>query len=214
MPTFSNIQEMISFFFDSPSTPLLSHRTNDFAYSVLYLLRRDIQEAFFYHLQPDPIIDDLSSNLRTRLTDPNFHLIWPATLTIFAGIDLLAKFYSGEDSARRVGPRLRDYLAAYAHELTQDQIDLIYSVRNSLVHSFGLYDRVNNRRIQIDALYNQSLSASVVDVNNNIYRLHFKHLYLIFLESINRYQSALVSNIDLQNSFQIIFTNYAYLFIS
>jgi hypothetical protein len=52
--------------------------------------------------------------------DPNtgasiqYQAVWPGAMAIFAGVDLLGKFYAGNDATDRVGDRFRGFLEAFS----------------------------------------------------------------------------------------------------
>ena len=109
-------------FFEDPTV----NRSPPGDYGILYLLRRDI----------------------TRCMD--YSILWPAAMAIMAGIDLLAKFETGDDSLGRVAGRFKAFIKQYFAINTSDA-ETIYQLRNSLLHSFGLYDPRTGRRFQVDA---------------------------------------------------------------
>ena len=106
------IEEQIElFFFD----PLKIQKPNK--YGVLHLLRRDIYSCLGYSFEP--------------LKKERESIIWPAAMTIFAGIDLLAKFYDGDDLGS-VGTRFKKYCKEY---IEKDNAEIIWKLRNSMLHS-------------------------------------------------------------------------------
>jgi hypothetical protein len=52
--------------------------------------------------------------------DPNtgasiqYQAVWPSAMAILAGVDLLGKFYAGNDATGRVGDRFRGFLEAFS----------------------------------------------------------------------------------------------------
>ncbi|MBU2858045.1 hypothetical protein HF289_14660 [Acidithiobacillus ferrooxidans] len=66
-------------FFEDPKTN--KQIPNEF--SVLYLLRRDVYQCM-----------GIDSTTRNKT---GIKIIWPGVMAILAGIDLLGKFYSGND---------------------------------------------------------------------------------------------------------------------
>lgn len=70
--------------------------------------------------------------------------IWPRTMAVMAGIDLVAKFFADDDTIGGVGNRFKDFAKQYITSGNQTEADLLYHLRNSLLHSFGLYSSNNN----------------------------------------------------------------------
>jgi hypothetical protein len=87
-------------------------------FSTLYLLRRDINQCF------------------------KNSILWPTTMCILAGFDLLGKFHAGNDDRGQVGKRFQEFLRAFVLENLENkkEVEVLYSLRNSMCHSFGLYD--------------------------------------------------------------------------
>ena len=61
--------------------------------------------------------------------------VWLATMGIFTAIDLLAKFYAGSDKGA-VGEQFRKFLKDYLRLLGRNEAEVIYKLRNSMMHSF------------------------------------------------------------------------------
>lgn len=111
----------IELFFEDPSTP---PRPRPTFYGVLYLLRRDIITCF------------------------NNVAEWPGIMAILAGIDLLGKFYVGSDNTRLVSVRERfTSFLNYFDDISEREKEIIYQLRNSLLHSFGLYSEDRNGNV-------------------------------------------------------------------
>jgi len=69
-------------------------------------------------------------------------------MAILAGVDLLAKFYCNNDDVSEVGKRFRRFVQTFiTHTHADPELDAnaIYQLRNSLLHSFGLYSESRNR---------------------------------------------------------------------
>jgi hypothetical protein len=95
-------------------------------YSVLYFLRRDIRTCM-------------------RTNPDTYPALFVAAMVIFAGIDLLGKFLAGDDSFERGKSRERfeNFFKEYFQTVSQDDAEIIYQLRNALMHSFGLYSRAD-----------------------------------------------------------------------
>ncbi|RZA01145.1 MAG: hypothetical protein EOP47_11770, partial [Sphingobacteriaceae bacterium] len=113
-----NINQKIDFFFkpstDEPIGP---------EFSSLYLLRRDIFTALGY----DP----------NTMEAINYRVLWPGVMCILAGIDLLGKYLAGDDVNSSVSERFRNYYEKYFDN--KHEYEIVYQLRNSMLHSFGLY---------------------------------------------------------------------------
>lgn len=118
------------------------------ARSVLYLLRRDAAQCFGFN----PNTYDIEDN---QAVDPNSSkLLWPGVMTVFAGFDLLAKFYAGseleafpqgttqeEQWRHRSGSRLKSFVRKYVTNDNENEAKTLYQLRCALDHSFALWAR-------------------------------------------------------------------------
>jgi hypothetical protein len=126
------LQELISRIFVDPN---ISPDQIGKKLSILYCLRRDIATCF----GNDP------QNPNNKLA---FKAEWPGTMAIMAGIDLLAKYCYG-DHPSKSGERFKDFLQEYLDIPKKDDNDdneALYQLRNSLLHSFGLYSESERTR--------------------------------------------------------------------
>ena len=92
--------------------------------SILHLLRRDIYRCMGYTIQNEKWVKNVEP------------IIWPGSMAVLTGIDLLGKFYAGNDNDKEVGSRFKAYCEKYI--CSPGDAKVIYKLRNSLVHSFGL----------------------------------------------------------------------------
>jgi hypothetical protein len=113
-------------FFEQPS----SNRRSPGEFGTLYRLRRDI----FFCMGTDP---------STQHTIP-YAALWPGIMAIMAGIDLLAKFYEGCDQINKAGPRFQTFINRYFKPLSPGDQETVHHLRNSLLHSFGLFSEARN----------------------------------------------------------------------
>jgi hypothetical protein len=128
MAQFADVEDKISFFFDSPRTEVSVHRRGTLV-SILYLLRRELIETAGY----DPGVHDEAtvdaSGVRNRL--------FASLILMFTAFDLLAKFHLGDSGG--VGARFKEFLQAEGGgQLDAPQAKLLYAIRNSLVHAFSV----------------------------------------------------------------------------
>lgn len=181
----SLINKQIEIFFHNPKTSI--QVPND--YGILYLLRRDVYRCLGYNT--DTWIVDRES------------IIWPGAMTVLAGIDLLGKFYKGDDSSNGVGQRFKDYYEKY---IDNQNSEIIYQLRNSFLHSFGLLSKTKNKT------YRFTVSASrdklVKKHSETEYKIDLYTLWDRFEESIEKYKSDLLNNDLLKTKFEAMFKFY------
>jgi len=196
------LERRIAFFFDPPKKDRTKHRTPEGCESVLYHLRREMQFCFF-----NKIVDE--SEIQAKDEAP-WQSIFSGVLLILCGIDLLGKFLQGDDSTRwgEVGRRFTKYLEDCFDGLSKDQRKLIYTVRNCLAHSFGLYDKDRQKRIAIAPL---SSTGEIAMITDKGHILHYKNLYVQFVGSLRNYRGKLEKNPELQENFDKMFAHYAYI---
>lgn len=172
------IDSALALFFQEPQIPPTIPGTM----GVLYLLRRDIAHCI----------------------DNNVAL-FPATMALFAGIDLLAKFYAGSDEAGQVGPRFRIFIIRYFSDLADDDAEVLYQLRNALLHSFGLYSRTRTREYS----FNIGPASNLINrAGNNTYFVNPWMLRVRFDEAIQQYRTDLDIDTMLQSNFQNMFPTY------
>ena len=175
-------------FFESPNI----RREPPCNYGVLHLLRRDI----FLCLGFDPVSQDRTSHFA----------LWPGGMAILAGVDLLAKFLKGDDSRGQVGSRFCEYINKYFQPISSSDEKAIYQLRNSLLHSFGLYSKNNS------SVYRFILSANnsklIESLGSDIYKIDIIALHQKFEISLDKYTNDLNSDVVLQTNFLKVFENY------
>lgn len=153
-------------------------------FGILYLLRRDIRSCF------------------------DNAILWPGVMSILAGIDLLAKFYAGQDG-QGVGDRFRDFVRQFFHLPTpDDDVETIYQLRNSILHSFGLYSSANNGQIYRFTLTSLGTTPLIQRTSPEHYLIDIRSLFEYFENSIIEYRRALQGDVGLQNKFMAMFPNY------
>jgi hypothetical protein len=162
-------------------------------FGVLYLLRRDIDLA----LGIDP-----NSGASIK-----YEAIWPGTMAVMAGIDLLAKFYAGNDESGRVRARFLAFLNAFSigHN-TRDQ-EIIYQLRNSLLHSFGLYSEYHGNVYRF-CLRANNVGPLISFHPPDQYTIDLLLLHKQFERSISEYQTQLDSDIGLRANFDAMSPKY------
>lgn len=172
------IDEALALFFREPQMPPVIPSTM----SVLYLLRRDIAHC----------ID-------------NSIALFPATMALFAGVDLLAKFHAGSDETGQVGPRFRNFITMYFSGLSTDDADILYQLRNALLHSFGLYSKTRTREFS----FNIAPASNLIEkVGNSVYVINPWILRVRFDEAIQQYHAHVSTDSGLRANFQKMFPIY------
>lgn len=132
--------------------------------------------------------------------------LWPGAMATLAGVDLLAKFHAGEDEARGVGRRYKEFLDAYFGLADDDECEVLYQLRCSLLHSFGLYARSRSREYRFAVI---ALRKELIRVDGeDRYLVDLFSLYERFEHAIVKYIIALEQDIDLQAKFLRMFDNY------
>ncbi|MBI5118763.1 hypothetical protein HZA56_20020 [Candidatus Poribacteria bacterium] len=175
-------------FFESPRNHIPSPRS----YGVLYLLRRDICRC---------LERDHDTNVETSHVT-----LWPGGMAILAGIDLLGKFHEGDDESGQVGQRFRAFICKYFQPISAEEAETIYQLRNSLLHSFGLYSRTKSHE------YRFILSASgvplVQQMSAGCYQVDLLTLHGKFEDSVKQYAADLNADPMLQENFRKMFPCY------
>ena len=161
-------------------------------FGILYLLRRDILQCLGF----DP-------NTGTRNKEP---VLWPGGMAILAGIDLIAKFYKGDDTIGQVGQRFKDFITKYLQPISTGDEETIYQLRNSLLHSFGLYSQTQNQTYHFILTASKSLLAQ--QTASGKFQIDLLTLYEQFEKAIDKYADDLNETPDLQSKFTLMFQNY------
>lgn len=161
-------------------------------YGLLHLLRRDI-------------IQCMGRNPTTNETIP-FMALWPAAMAIFAGIDLLAKYHAGNDASRESSQRFKKFVSEYFPLLAPGDETVIYQLRNSIMHSFGLYAKTNTQ------IYHFEISIDHGPLINRLkddrYVINLTALHNDFEKAVERFQEAVDTDSILQQHFTDMFSIY------
>jgi hypothetical protein len=170
-------------------------------HSVLYLLRREAQDCLIGTIVTEGSV----------LRQPDQHRLFATMMVIFAGIDLLAKFAAGDDKIGQVRPRFVSFVTDY-FLLTEADADVLWSVRNAMMHSFGLYDGKTGRKIAAARRCGRlGRTGAPVRQVDDYWLVCIDHLYRGFIRSIERYRRALRGSDRLQGNFAAMFDRYGYL---
>lgn len=139
----SVIQKQALFFRDPLDAPTIPG-----TFGTLYLLRRDI--------------NDMMAAM------PNSAL-WPRAMAVLAGIDLVAKFYANNDANGQVGARFTGFVRdriTHEHVDANGDADTVYQLRNSMLHSFGLFSQTGVRTYRFSLIQGPGDILMVNDPNN------------------------------------------------
>jgi hypothetical protein len=185
------------FFFQSPPDRLVADSNGQSKHSTLTALRGDVDFCMG--------ID--RSKGKTSLPAQRTAL-WSGAIAIMAGIDLLAKFYAGCDDTGKVGERFKTFVEKFFGLATEDA-NILYRLRNSLVHSYGLSFEVDGSHIDLASDLNQGL---LVSSNTNRKVVDLLALYHQFEKAISEYFDTIKSDATLQTHFARIFATYGSFF--
>jgi len=172
-------------FFEDPR----SNRSRPNDYGVLRLLRRDILFCL------------------SAIGPQSQRALWPGAMAIFAGIDLAAKFYKGDDAFGQVGSRFTEFVRQYFQSISTEGAETLYQLRNALLHSFGLYSRTKKK------VYRFTLTACDVEpliqpIPPEAYQVDLIVLHTCFERALCRYGADLDKQDQLQKNFLRMFDNY------
>jgi len=153
-------------------------------FSILYLLRRDVGHC-------------ISEN----------HTLWLGAMGILAGVDLLGKFLAGNEQVG-VGERFRAFIDKYFKPLAPDDAQTIYQLRNSLLHSFGLYSKSGQGEYYFNLLSAPLNTGLVQRPAPSQYVINLWVLHAKFETAIDRYRADLETDQELQDRFGAMFPRY------
>jgi hypothetical protein len=163
-------------------------------FSVLYLLRRDIDSAFDY-------------DRKNPFRNPEVRALFLGISGLLTGIDLMSKFASGNLTRNHVGGRYRSYLQTYFENCDAATANVLYEFRNAIIHTYGLY--TDNYTFQIGFKYNPTALPSVFQYVHQVagseYAVYGFDLLYAFDRSLERYAVALENDSTLQHNFQRAF---------
>jgi hypothetical protein len=176
------------FFFQVP----LYIKNNEIEYSTLYILRRDIRTCFGFNPNDNSKI--------------KYQVLFPGTMAIMAGIDLLSKFHYTDINVKgnKVSDRFKKFVSKYIDFANQE---ILFQLRNSLLHSFGLYskDKYGN---EYNFILNQNPTTLISSTDNKNYNISIVKLFEKFEESIISYKLDLSKDNELQKNFDQMILKY------
>lgn len=163
-------------------------------YGVLHMLRRDIIKCS----GKDPETGKKSS----------ISALWPQTMAVLAGIDLLGKFYHGSDSTESgaIGKRFKGFIVENSN-ISRQEAEIIWQLRNSLLHSFGLYSRDRKGRIYKFRVTNVG-GKLISHGGDDQYSVDLQTLNSLFEQAVEKYRKDMLRDSCLQKKFNIMFEYY------
>lgn len=166
-------------FFESPRT----EPRPPGQFGILHLLRRDIDQC-----------------MSTKA-------LWPAAMLVLAGVDLLGKFFAGND-ASGVGERFDAFLKQYFTMTNPADRNVIYHLRNSLLHSFGLYSQDRAGKKYYFVVTPSETGPLVSSAPQDRYIVHLPVLHHEFENAVEAYRKEVDGDPQLQANFTAMFPNY------
>lgn len=189
-----SIEKELEFFFQDPKIQIEVNEA-----SILHLLRRDVYRCMGYTK-----VNEEQKLIKDENVAP---ILWPGIMAVLAGIDLLGKFYAGDDNNNGVHRRFTAYCRKY---IDSENSEVIFQFRNSLLHSFGLFSKTKDvtYHFQLTALHKELVTVIPVNSTFNYYRIDLYTLWDEFENSIEKYREDLMKNDKLQQKFHKMFELY------
>ncbi len=152
-PDRREVDEAITFFFAPPRVDAARYRHGEPQRSVLALVRQEAIDCLVGMWHDEDVV---------AARPDTYHRLFAAAMVLFAGLDLLAKFFSGSDDSGQTTHRFVTFVQRFMG-LTEEDAKTVWQVRNALMHSFGLHDPRANRTLAFHQLCSRpDLSASPV----------------------------------------------------
>jgi hypothetical protein len=208
-----NIIDNIEWFFKNPRIV----PQKDGLHSQLYLLRRDIDTCFGTDPNTGFLFDPIDKITHKEI---NCKAIWPGAMCILAGVDLLSKFLYGSDkssgkSKDSVKWRFENYIIKY-FGIDQYKAHILFQLRNSLLHSFGLYSEeiIKGKLVTYNFLLDRSRTCFIKHLKNDYYQIDVQILREKFNLSIEKYERDIKNNLSkdfymLIHNFNIMYPKHA-----
>ena len=186
-------RSVVDFFFETPDVELARHQLPGGEVSILYLLRREAQDCLFGSVRAE-------SRLWRRRAR---HRVFAAAMVLMAGIDLLSKFAPVPQQS--VTSRFKGFAERYL-QLAPAEAEALYRVRNTLMHSFGLYDPSGRVAVAVLNRRPHPGEKPVVHLNGR-WVLLVEVLLAHFLAGVRAYEAEVRANRGL-SQFQAAFAKY------
>lgn len=184
------VDDKIRFFFEEPHIGLEQHKQDGIT-SVLYLLRRELVETAGFNPDTDKESEVAKKGIKNRL--------FASLILMFSAVDLLAKFMLGDKGGP--GERFKAFLkSSDGGQMLAQNADLLYAIRNSLVHAFGLPDEDGLAKLGLKgvSLGQRKLTENPewpglisVESDGDIAVVYIDGVFRILLNCISRYLETL-----------------------
>jgi len=173
------------------------------SFGTLYLLRRELVETGFSveKIQPESVFSARPLEKRP----------FASTMLTCTGIDLLGKFLAGHDAdddrnqkcQSRNGQRFKAFCKRFLH-ISEEE--MLWELRNSMMHSFGLYlSARTNRTYRLTS----DLDGQVVKrIEGENWQISASSLYWAFIAGVEEYEQAVRANYRLEENFARMFPKY------
>lgn len=137
--------------------------------------------------------------------------VWPGTMAILAGIDLLGLFYSGKTS--NTNKTFRNFCEDFLG-LTEDEAITLYMLRCAMMHTFGLFSKCTleekrNYKYWFETYYGDKsffIEPIKTDGKNLYFKVSFSTLYDKFFIAIDDFHNKLKTDKILRQKFSRTFS--------
>jgi hypothetical protein len=190
------LDEEVDFFFAAP----LPEQTGSVR-STLHLLRREMQDCLIGTVVPE---NEFAAYPGER------HRLFATLMVIMSGIDLLAKFYAGNDKSGCVGDRFKAFAMTFLFSEARSPeqcADVLYHCRNTVMHSFNVREKRKQYKVNIVDKASTEVVWPVPGQPNR-FVISVEGLAQAFIKAIESYESAVRADSQLQLKFTNMFFDY------
>lgn len=175
--------DAVGFFFAPPETDPSAHRTPEGYHSVLYLLRRELQDCLFGTVVPEAQVraHDAPEYRRYRL--------FATAMVLVSGLDLLGQFRAPLSS---VEDRFAGFVTTYLYPGDAAAATTLYGVRNALLHTFGLHDATKQLALTIQPPAHDPAGRRAVSQAGDSWVVELGQLYDDFVRAVAAYRADLL----------------------
>jgi len=168
--------------------------------STLCLCRRELQLCLIGKIV-----------LEKRMLTHEHHRLFASTMVALSGIDLLSRMVPG-GQGKGAGAKFVAFVEEYSKEtpiaLTKEQAEAVWSFRNALSHTFGLYHVTRDGKAQRLWLYDQNDKAPVVRERDGGWEICVDSVVELFLLLVRAVESRVALDADVQLYFLDAFHRY------